>query len=270
MNTDNASKIKGISLRRLHGWMIVLAVVLALLMTMSTVRLSTSFHNLLDATEEYIGLEKAAYRLMDASDLLTEKAQRFAATGDMAFLADYFEEALEVRSREEAVDKMKEDPKAAAALSRLSRALEVSNDLMLTEYYSMNLVIAARGYTEADFPEKLREQIRRELSREEALLSADDAAQLPDEQMRRAAVRVTDENYFSQKDEIRDNMNGSLAELEKLTRSAQDKAGQNLRADLWIFRSIILLEVVGIVAVIWLTSRLGIAPVLKAVEKIRD
>lgn len=55
----------GISLRRVHFWLIVGAVIISGLMFYSTYHLSTSFRSLTETSEQQIELRKAARELMD-------------------------------------------------------------------------------------------------------------------------------------------------------------------------------------------------------------
>lgn len=258
MNENNKKKHDGISLRTAYVWIIVGAVIVSGLMLYSTFRLTNTFHKLSGATNEYIDLDKAAYELMDASDYLTEKVQRFTVDGNMQYLEEYFEEAFETNRREDAIEKMSQNPNSEAALAQLQLALNESKDLMNLEYYAMKLVIEAKGYT--DYPEILKDVV----------LTPEDSALSPEDKMRLATKTVLGDLYYAKKDLIRVNMKESLKELEKLTRSTEENAVQSLSTELIIVRIIIIIEVLGIIFMIWLTSRLGINPVLRAVEKIKD
>lgn len=55
----------GISLRRVHFWIIVGAVIISSLMLYSTHHLTHSFQNLTKTSEQQIELRKAARELMD-------------------------------------------------------------------------------------------------------------------------------------------------------------------------------------------------------------
>ncbi len=257
-NNGMENKTKGISLRRLHRWLIVAAVVLSCLMVWSTIRLSQSFRTLSQATDEYIFLEKAAYDLMDASDYLTEKVQRFTIDGDLTYMDEYFTEAFETQRREEAVAKMGSDSDAGEAYRLLQAALDASVRLMDREYYAMMLVVEAKGYT--GYPDALSETV----------LTPEDASLSPEEKMKRATETVLGEEYYQLKDVIRGNMRQSLAELERLTRETEASSNRSMSTELFIFRAIIVIQMLGVVGVIWVASRLSISPVLKAVEKIRD
>ena len=251
-------KKDGISLRTTYIWMVIIAMMITGLMIYSTYRLTATFSDMSEATEEYISLDKAAYDMMDASDYLTEKVQRFTLDGNMTYLEDYFTEAFITNRRENAIARMSANPESAAALSHLKEAMNASKALMDREYYAMKLVIEAKGYK--DYPEVLNN----------LEISGEDAALKPDEKMRLASEMVLDEEYYRQKDVIRTNMKKSLHELETLTRDEERRSVSNMRSEIKAGRFIILLQGLSILFMVWLTSRLGIKPILRAVDKIKE
>ncbi|MDO5703090.1 MAG: GGDEF domain-containing protein [Lachnospiraceae bacterium] len=248
---------EGISLRTIHFWLIAGAVLISALMIYFTFKLSTSFHHLTDTSEQQIELRKAARELMDASDYLTEKAQRFTIDGNMQYLEQYFEEAFEANHREEAIEKMSRGEGSEEALQRLQAAMDSSIELMNQEYYAMRLVIEAKGYT--DYPEVLRQV---ELSEEDRALS-------PEEKMRRATAYLLDEDYYELKEKIRTNMRASLDELERMAYATDARALKSVREEMKIVRIVIITQIILIMFMVWLTVRLGIHPVLNAVERIK-
>lgn len=248
----------GISLRTVYIWIVVMAVTVSALMIFSTYHLASTFLSLTGATDDFMTLERATYELMDASDYLTEKVQRFTVAGDLTYLNEYFTEAFETNRRENAIKKLADDPESLAAFEALRSAMNASRELMNQEYYAMKLVIEAKGYT--DYPELLRG----------IHLNTADAALPAAEKLRLATETVLNESYYRQKDQIRANMKLCLAELEKLTRSTEAATSESLRYELEFIRIIIAIQAAGIIAIVLLTSRLGITPVLRAVESIRD
>ena len=110
----------GLSLRRIHIWLIVIMGILSGAILLASFRLTNTYLRLAHAAEEHAELEKAAHELMDASDYLTERVQRFTINGDMRFLEQYFTEAFESNRREEALARMDVDEKTGAALAQLS------------------------------------------------------------------------------------------------------------------------------------------------------
>ena len=252
-------KVKdGISLRTIHKWLIVAALIVSGLMFYSTYHLSTSFVDLTAASEQQIRLRKAARELMDASDYLTEKVQRFTVEGDVQFLNDYFTEAFEAHHREEAIDQMAEGLGDSEALTRLQAAMDKSLELMNLEYYAMKLVIEAQGLK--DYPDILND----------IQLTSQDEALSPEAKMRHATELVLNDEYYEYKEAIRTNMRASLEELERMAYDADASALHSLSDEMSMVRVIIMLQTLGILFMVWLTSRLGIHPVLNAVDRIKE
>ena len=170
LNMDKKAKTKhGISLRFVYLWLIIITVIVFVLMMVSVYLLTTTFFNLSDAAKEHMDLENAAHQLMDASDYLTEKVQRFTIEGTPEFMNEYFTEAFETNRREKALEKMSVDVKAKGALNQLKEAMNASVKLMEQEYYAMRLVIDAKDIT--DYPEILKSV---ELSADDKMLSPDE------------------------------------------------------------------------------------------------
>ena len=103
-------KIGGVSLRTIYLVIVIITIIISGLMFYQTLKMSLSFKKLTDATDNQIVLDNAAHELMDASDYLTERVQRFVSSGDKRFLDEYFKEAFENNRREEAVQKMADEP----------------------------------------------------------------------------------------------------------------------------------------------------------------
>ena len=251
-------KHNGLSLRTVNTVIIVCAIVVSAVVFLATIKLSESFKRVTESSEEHIRLRKAAIELMDASDFLTEKVQRFSVTGDTHFLLEYFEEALIANHREEALTKMSAGTASEEAVNDLKEAMDGSLHLMSTEYYAMKLVIEALGIRE--YPAVLKP----------VELSEKDKAMSSEEKMSLAALMVHDDEYYRQKTLIRNNMKASLDELEKMAFDEDAASLQNLSRELGIVRLIIILQTVSIVAMVVLTTILGIHPVLNAVDRIKE
>jgi diguanylate cyclase (GGDEF)-like protein len=194
---------------------------------------------------------------MDASDYLTESVQRFTVLGDKKYLDEYFTEAFGTKRREEAISRMSAANGNDAALAELQEAMASSLELMNREYYAMRLVIEAKRYT--DYPDELKEI---ELSKEDQALS-------PEEKMQRASVMVHDEEYYVQKNLIREDMRASLDELEIMAYDTDASALSSLGKEMAFVRLVIAFQTIVILLMVWLTSRLGIHPVLNAVDQIK-
>ena len=250
-------KKKGISLRVLDTALIIVSVIMSAVMIFFTFQMTNTFMRMSEATEEHIQLEKAAHELMDASDYLTENVQRFTVEGDRRFMDAYFEEAFVSYRREQAIGKMNVDERTVQAAKELQEALDSSMELMRKEYYAMRLVIDAKGIT--DYPEIL----------DSVTLTPEDAALSPDEKMNLATKTVLNEDYYEMKDRIRADMQESLDEVDTLTYETESAELAKLKNELLAVRVIILLQVLSIMLMVWLTSRMGINPILTAVDRIR-
>jgi diguanylate cyclase (GGDEF)-like protein len=248
---------KGISLRVIQICLVLITAIVSGIMLFFTYRLTATFLRLAAATEEHIRLEKAAHELMDASDYLTERVQRFTISGDVRFLNEYIEEAFEENRREEAVEKMNIDERTSAAMRQLREAMSHSVDLMDLEYYAMRLVVEAMGYT--DYPEILNDY---------PLKDADNAL-APEDKMRLATTIVLDDAYYEKKDMIRNDMRESLDEIDKLTHSIENEELAALYRERNILFAAVLIQVLSILLMVLLTSVLGVRPVLKAVDRIK-
>jgi len=250
----------GISLRTINTCLIVGSSVIAVVIIVLTFRLTSSFEYLTSASEQSIRLSNAAHELMDASDYLTEMAQRFCVTGKREYMDNYFAEAFESRRRDQAIQEMSEGkgPAAEAALEDLQRAMDGSLNLMSREYYAMRLVVDAQHIT--DYPDVL----------DEVKLTDADASLGPDERMELAASMVHDEEYYRQKDIIRDGMAESLATLEETALKVDHEALDAMNLNTVLLRAVIVFQTVGIFGLVYLISRLGINPILAAVKHIRQ
>ena len=251
------NKNDGISLRTIQLWLIIGAALISGLMFFSTYHLSIGFRRLANASEQQIELRKAARELMDASDYLTEKVQRFAVQGDQRFMEEYFHEAFEANRREEAVEIMSREIGGSAALMKLRTAMDHSLELMNQEYYAMRLVIEAKGYTQ--YPEVLQS----------VELSARDQALDAQAKMRRALEMVFDDEYYAQKEQIREEMRDCVGDLEIMSNMKDASALQRLSRELVFVRIIMIVQMIGAAAGVFLTARLGIHPILKAVDRIK-
>jgi len=247
----------GLSLRAIHIWLVITMVIWSGTVVIASYRLTNTFYRLSDAERQHSDLIEAAHQLTDASDYLTECVQRFTISGDQRFLDEYFTEAFESNRREEAISRMENNESNGPALEELKEAMSHSVDLMDLEYYAMKLVIEAKGYT--DYPDALKDVV---LSEEDMALSSED-------KIRKATELVLNDDYYDQKDIIRESMHESLNEIDKLMKSVMDEELDMLHRELDFVRIVIIIQAVSILIMVRLTSILGINPVLKAVDNIK-
>lgn len=258
-NIENDSKNKnGISLRSTYILLLIFSIINAALIMIPSFRLDSAYKKISETTEDHIEMEEAAHSLMDASDYLTEKVQRFVLTGDVKHLNDYFNEAETVKRREAALDVMARNPDNRAALKELQKAMTASLKLMNTEYYAMRLVIEAKGIT--TIPQTLTS----------ITLTDENAALTPSEKKLLAEDLVFSEDYFNTKEAIRKDMEDSINQLRIITKATDERIAQTLKMEIAIIQVIVLVQVLAFLFVIWLTSRFGIKPILSAVDEIKE
>ena len=256
---ENDSKIKnGISLRTTYFLLLFVSILMAGMIVIPSYRLESAYKQMSETTEEHIEMEEAAHSLMDASDYLTEKVQRFVLTGDTAHLNDYFNEAEQKKRRDDALEVMGRNPNNSAAFSELQEAMEGSLELMNTEYYAMRLVIEGRGIR--NIPETLKD----------VQLKDEDASLSPSEKVLLAEELVFSEDYYNRKDAIRKDMEESVGELRRITKETDDQISKKLKSEILVIQAIVIVQVLGFLFVIWLTSRFGIKPLLTAVDDIKQ
>ncbi len=258
MKVIKNARENGLSLKLTFRLILIVSLAVAIGLLIITYHTIQSFHALSAATDSYIILEDAASSLMSASDYLTEEAQCFTVLGDRQRMENYFHEADVVRRRETAVETMEAILPDSDALDELKGAMSESVSLMDREYYSMRLMLEALG--DEDIPPAVQTV---SLSPEDALLS-------PEEKMALASRMMHDEGYYSQKDRIRSHLGLCIEDLKTSTRETQVIMEAHMHRDLVLITVFIVIQSLGMIMMLWLTTRLGINPILKAVEHIRQ
>lgn len=129
-----------IKIERVSTWSIVTTIIVAVLFGFISFQSEREFHVLQTTTEQYILCEKAAKQLQDGSDYLTEQVRLYVMTTEREYLDLYFEEADETQRREKALTDLKQYFSDTETFDSLESALQCSQELMNTEYYSMRLV----------------------------------------------------------------------------------------------------------------------------------
>lgn len=248
---------RGISLKIMSKLILALSLIITFVLIFATVRALLSFFSLERSTDYYIELEQEASKLMEASDYLTEQVQRYTVIRDRRYLDSYFTEVLETRRREAAIQAIEEQLPDSLVLYELNDSMNRSSRLMIREYYAMVLVLDA--LEDPDIPEALQDVV---LTEQDALLS-------PDEKLNLAAAMVHDTDYYSQKNEIRRNLNDSLEALKTSAFTSQQGLEGTVRRALISVVVLILVQSASIWAILWLHSQLGLKPVLRAVEHIK-
>ncbi len=209
--------------------------------------------------QEYIECETAIQRFLQGSDTLTQQARLAAATGDTAYIDGYFQEAYVDRNREKALAEVSRLEGHTEAVKALEESLQISRDLMQTEYYAMRLVESAAGTERKSWPSELRS----------IELSDTDQALSDKEKLARAQELMNSPDYETVKSSVSDGADGALDTL-----STQIRNRQNRAADIFfdIFKKIL----VGVAAfavlmlvICFVMRRWIVRPLLKYNDNIR-
>ena len=257
MNLIKKTKEQGVSLRSTFLGMLLITVCLMVFLLFAIVETIHSFNNLSLATDTYIELQEAADSLMKASDYLTEEAQCYTVLGSRRHLENYFTEAEVTCRREKAISAMEERLPDSGALNALKEAMKESVSLMDREYYAMALMLKANN--DNDVPETMKS----------VELSAEDLKRTPEDKMRIAREMMHDDVYYDQKNRIRSDLTQCIEELKNGTRSAQSSMQKKVKGDLVRMAVLIVIQSLAIILLLYVTTSLGINPLLQAVEHIK-
>ncbi len=105
---------------------------------------------------------KLSNDLAETSDFLTNEARKYAVTGDISHLYNYWYEVRVSRTRDKVIGQLKEADLQKKEKRNLKSAKKYSDELIKTEACSMRLVLEAENKTEKDFcsHRRWREYIR--------------------------------------------------------------------------------------------------------------
>ena len=250
-------KKKDISLKDTLIVILVLSVITTGALFYTTFKTFTAFESLSSATDKFIKLQETANLLLQASDYLTEESQCYAVSGDRRHLENYITESEVYKNREKAIETMEEVLPDSDALRDLNKAMEKSIKLMDKEYHSMRLVLSA--YSDPDIP-KAVEQIT--LTPEENRMSSIDKLTL-------ARNLVHNDDYYDQKNLIYADLEECVTSLKDENYVVQKKYESKLREVLVWTCALIILESLLLITLFVFTIKLGIKPLLSAVNNIK-
>ena len=257
MSFISRTKEQGVSLRKTFLIMFLISIALTVFLLLITFQTIQSFNKLSDATDAYIELQEAADSLMKASDYLTDEAQCYTVLGNREHMDNYFTEAEVTRRRELAIEAMEKRLPDSDALLALKDAMKESVSLMDREYYAMTLVMMAQGDT--NVPEAMKNVV----------ISPDDLALAPENKMQLAREMMHDDGYYDQKNMIRSNLTHCIEELKSATHNTQSSMQANVGGQLVEMVILIIVQSLAIILLLWITTSLGINPLLQAVEHIK-
>lgn len=199
------------------------------------------------------------FRLQDGSDYLTEQVRLYASTRQTQYRSLYFEEANTTKRREKALDALKEYFDGTYTFAALEKALECSEELMETEYYSMRLVAETSFQNPSTWPEEIRNI---QLSDEDLKLSNS-------KKLEKANRIVCDDVYQNARTEITQNVSECMNGLITQTRNNQNRSS-SIFSDLYMkLEAGILILVILLFAICVMIRRLIVKPLISYNESVK-
>lgn len=215
---DKTHNIKGIRIKTVNYVMLSLSIILFLIVLYTTVRLSRGYEANVRATEHYLNWEKSAHDMHVASDYLTEQSRLFAQTGKRVYADNFFNELLQNRTREKALEFFENEGMLPEDNNILQDSLALSNALSQEEVYAIRLVAEAQNMDLSSFPAALAEME----------LTPEDYAKSPAEKMAAARKILYNEEYQATKKNIITGLSDFLNKNLVLTRSSLENETKRL------------------------------------------
>lgn len=150
------TELHGLKLNRFSICTMAAACILIIGALAITFIMSANHQKMNTHVTDYTELSKQAEIVGNASDYLTEQVRLLVMTGDMYYAEQYFKEVNETRRRENALEAMQQHNLAGGWSSRMTKAVETSDALMVREIYAMKLIALAYDYDEDELPEEIR------------------------------------------------------------------------------------------------------------------
>ena len=252
----------GMHLKTANIFFAVLALLAAVALFIADISVTQGYHRMAQASDRYITAQLAAADVESGSDYLTDRVRCFVVTGELQYLTDFQKEVEVTRRRDLAVQNLEELLKGSdsEALQSLSSALELSNELINTEYYAMRLRLAAGRYDPADIPATIAA----------IPLTAEDAALSAEEKINKAETLVFDSSYMHYKDNIRENVSLCTQALIRSSRVELETASARMALLVRIQTCMTVVFLLIVFAIIMIIRHTVRRPLSRMVELMQD
>lgn len=191
----NDTKKTAFPLRLINLFFLVFIGLLCLSLVVCSALLAFQFKNYASSSDKYAEISRAALNLQEGSDYLTEQCRLFVLSNEFYHLENYFYEANENKRREKSIERIKNVDGKESSIKYLEMAYQKSQELKLTEYYAMKLVVEGNHF-DKDPSKKIPEEI---LNVE---LSPKDKALSDQYKISQAWLLLFSQEYISQKHSI--------------------------------------------------------------------
>lgn len=202
MKKNGTKQIKGIKIQTLNLFMISTSCILYVLLLFATVHALQNYDRMVSATEDANACQKNASLISEGSDYLTKQVRLFAVTMDKQYMENYFKELKITRRRDTALENLKNYDINKETYHYLTTALEHSNELIQTEFYSIKLISVANKIQTEQFPDITNLN-----------LTPDDAALSREEMIKKSQEMVFGTDYHNFKKAISENITNFLDQI---------------------------------------------------------
>ncbi len=260
MEEKSGKGVKGIKIKNINIYMMVVSCILYLFLIGATIHASQKYNAMMSATEDYIACQKNAGLIEEGSDYLTDQVRLYTVTKDIKYVEEYFNEVYNTRRRDMALEQMKAFNVSEEIYGYLQTALDYSNRLMTDEIYAMRLISQAEEMTEDMIPEDVRKM---ELTEADYNLS-------PEEMVARAQEMVFGSVYQESKDMIMENISYFVDSIVDDTMQKQQRSASALKNTMTQQRILISVLFIENIFVFILIIVLVINPLKIYIENIED
>ena len=248
-----------ISIRRMHLFMMGVAMLLAILLLYATNSVMTGYRILQRSTDQYIELQQDTQDMMAASDYLTDRVRCFVVTGNKKYVDDFFEEVNVTRRRDAALESMETVLAGTETYRYLEEALWYSNNLLNIEHYAMRLAVEVYDLDVSEFPEEVQNVTIRP---RHAWLNTDSKRDI-------AIDLVFNSEYEKYKTNIRRDVDLCSEALVQDARAGQQESSAHLLAVIRRLTACIVLLLLSVLFMVVLTARLIINPLNNGIQHIK-
>ena len=255
---EKTSNKRGISLKLIHGILVVLSLSLSISLVIITRFAESSYRKIDDLSNGYIQCTQDIQILDETSDYLTSKSREYVAIGNAQAAADYIIEINEKRTREKSLENVNKYFANTEVQTLLENALDSSNRLADKEVYAMRLAGDAYGFS--NLPDAIKTVSIRE----------EDVYLTNEEKKDKAINMVFGDDYSTLKGVIDKDVEDSLQLLISITTERKTEANNNL------IRVLIIHEILGIstllivLALGVITYILLLIPLKRSIEAINE
>ena len=253
-------KWKGIRIRSFNRLMIVISGVLYVCLLMATTYTINNYEQLVQLTDDYIHLEETSKTVLRASDYLTEQVRMYVQTQNEDYVWRYFEETTINKSRENALEVMRQHSITPDEEADLMLAVQESNALMDREVYAIALVAAAKEHAGATALSVLAN----------TTLEAADAALSPEEKIEKARGMVFDEEYQTMKNRIYGHLDAFTQGILTATKSRLGDGQDNLYDAISTQRTLLSVLALLNAVTFFVITQLVIKPLRDCIRSVRE